>query len=206
MSFSAQKFFENRTMIQVNSLEELNSHLKDNNRIFLLLYKSGSEQSNCALEAIINAAQNAKEIVVMQADVNSVRDIHPAFNITSVPTLLEFSGSEMKSIVKGCHGESYYKTIFEQNAFKAVSADGKPVKRVTVYSTPTCHHCTNLKSYLKKNNIPFHDIDVSKDQKAAEAMVSKSGQQGVPQADINGQIIVGFDKSKIDRLLDIKAN
>jgi len=45
---------------------------------------------------------------------------------------------------------------------------------------------------------------VSKDQKAAEAMVRKSGQLGVPQTEINGQMIVGFDRDRINRLLEIK--
>jgi glutaredoxin-like YruB-family protein len=77
---------------------------------------------------------------------------------------------------------------------------------VTVYSTPSCSWCTTLKSYFKQNNIRFKDIDVSKDTRAAEEMVRKSGQQGVPQTDINGTMIVGFDKNRINQLLDIKAH
>lgn len=50
----------------------------------------------------------------------------------------------------------------------------------------------------------YHEVDASKDQKAAEVMVMKSGQQGVPQTEINGQVVVGFDKSRLNRLLEIK--
>ncbi len=56
---------------------------------------------------------------------------------------------------------------------------------------------------MDQNAIKYKEIDVSKDQKAAEAMVRKSGQQGVPQTDIGGQMIVGFDKVKINTLLGI---
>ena len=75
---------------------------------------------------------------------------------------------------------------------------------VKVYSTPGCPYCVTLKEFLNENNIQFEDIDVSKDQKALEKMVQKSGQMGVPVVDIDGQIVIGFDKEKIVQLLDIK--
>lgn len=75
---------------------------------------------------------------------------------------------------------------------------------VKVYSTPTCAYCVTLKGYLKSHNIQFEDIDVSKDQQLAQDMIAKSGQMGVPVVDIDGQIVVGFDKERICKLLDIK--
>ncbi|HIE15791.1 MAG TPA: NrdH-redoxin, partial [Bacteroidales bacterium] len=83
--------------------------------------------------------------------------------------------------------------------------DDKPQKRVTVYSTPSCSWCNTLKTHLRKHRIRFTDIDVSQDQAAAEAMVRRSGQQGVPQTDIEGEIIIGFDKNRINTLLGIQA-
>jgi glutaredoxin-like YruB-family protein len=75
---------------------------------------------------------------------------------------------------------------------------------VTVYSTPTCPWCHRVKDYLKQNKIEFKDVDVSRDRAAAMEMVNKSGQMGVPVIDINGEIIVGFDKDRISELLKIK--
>ncbi|KPK98854.1 MAG: glutaredoxin [Omnitrophica WOR_2 bacterium SM23_72] len=74
---------------------------------------------------------------------------------------------------------------------------------VKVYSTPTCPWCIRTKQFLKDNNIPFEDVDVSSNQQAAEEMIQKSGQMGVPVLDINGQIIVGFDKEKINSVLGL---
>ena len=74
--------------------------------------------------------------------------------------------------------------------------------KVKVYSTPFCPWCHRLKDYLKSKKIAFEDIDVSKDQKAAEHMVEMSGEMGVPQTEINGKIIVGFDKAAIDAELE----
>ncbi len=74
---------------------------------------------------------------------------------------------------------------------------------VKIYSTPTCPYCRMAKDFLKQNNIEFVDIDVGQDEQAAQEMVNKSGQMGVPQLEIDGQLIVGFDKSAIKRALNI---
>jgi glutaredoxin-like YruB-family protein len=76
-------------------------------------------------------------------------------------------------------------------------------KKVKIYSTPTCPWCIRTKQFLKDNNIVFEDIDVSSNQSAAEEMVQKSGQMGVPVLDIDGQIIVGFDKERIKTALGL---
>ncbi len=73
--------------------------------------------------------------------------------------------------------------------------------QVKVYSTKTCPWCHKLKDYLNEKKIKFEDIDVGEDKKAAEEMVKKSGQMGVPVSDINGKIIVGFDKEEIEKAL-----
>lgn len=73
--------------------------------------------------------------------------------------------------------------------------------KVKVYSTKTCPWCIKLKEYLKEKKIEFEDIDVGEDQKASEEMVEKSGQMGVPVTEINGQVIVGFDKEAIEKAL-----
>jgi len=74
---------------------------------------------------------------------------------------------------------------------------------VKVYSTPTCVYCKTLKGYLQKNGKEFEDIDVSKDESRLQEMIKISGQMGVPVVDIDGQVITGFDKQKIDQLLNI---
>lgn len=72
---------------------------------------------------------------------------------------------------------------------------------IKVYSTPTCPYCTMAKKYLESKNIAYENVDVSADREAAAEMVSKSGQRGVPVLEIDGNIIVGFDKERIDELV-----
>ena len=192
-------------MKNLKSYTELIPGLSAGRKSFLLLYKSGSEQSLCAKQNFESSLGNSEEISLYLADVNDVKDIHSRYGITTVPSLLIFENDSLVSVVKGCQTGHFYKALAGNKLYRAQNgAEEKPSKRVTVYSTPTCTWCNTLKTWLKKNNIPFTDIDISRDQKAAEDLVRRSGQQGVPQTDINGQIIVGFDQSKLKQLLGVQ--
>jgi glutaredoxin-like YruB-family protein len=79
----------------------------------------------------------------------------------------------------------------------------KKKQRVILFTTPTCTYCKKTKRYLRERGVPFKDVDVSKDQRAARDMVRRSGQQGVPQILIGNQVVVGFDRPKIDKLLGL---
>ena len=76
--------------------------------------------------------------------------------------------------------------------------------KIRIFSTPTCPYCVTLKEYLKDKGFEFEDIDVSQDKIASDEMIEKSGQMGVPVVDIDGEIIIGFDREKINELLKIK--
>lgn len=73
----------------------------------------------------------------------------------------------------------------------------KGLLKVTVYSTPDCPYCLLAKNFLRKNRVPFRDVDVSANPKAAKELIMKSGQMAVPVIEINGKMIVGFDKKAI---------
>ena len=73
---------------------------------------------------------------------------------------------------------------------------------IKVYSTPTCAYCKLAKEYFSSKGIDFQQLDVSNDKNALEEMTKLSGQMGVPVISINGQIVVGFDRSRIDALLN----
>jgi len=76
-------------------------------------------------------------------------------------------------------------------------------KKVKIYSTATCPYCIRAKQFLKENGVLFEDIDVANNKTAAQEMTRKTGQMGVPVLDIEGQIIVGFDREKIKQALGI---
>ena len=78
------------------------------------------------------------------------------------------------------------------------------MQKITIYTTPTCAYCKMTKAFFKEHNITYEEKDVANDHALAEEMVKKSGQMAVPVIDIDGQILVGFDKEGLSRLLNIK--
>ncbi len=77
------------------------------------------------------------------------------------------------------------------------------MKKVLIYTTPSCIWCQRAKEYFKAQNIDFEEIDVSRNRQQAQEMIRKSGQMGVPVIDIEGKIILGFDQPSIDESLGI---
>jgi glutaredoxin 3 len=75
---------------------------------------------------------------------------------------------------------------------------------VKVYTTQTCPYCTMAKNFLKENGVGFVEKNVAEDRAAAVEMVEKSGQMGVPVLDINGDIIIGFDRNAIKKSLNLE--
>lgn len=78
------------------------------------------------------------------------------------------------------------------------------MKKVLIYSTPVCHFCAMAKEYFKEHNVPYENIDVAADMEKRKEMIDKSGQLGVPVIDIEGQIIIGFNRPKINAALGIQ--
>jgi glutaredoxin-like YruB-family protein len=189
----------------VSSHNELLNKIRKEKRSYVLLYKEGSEQSECAKKNVEAVADKNIEANIFVANVKNVRDIHGNYNITTVPALLEFEAGEFKNAFKGCHKEDFYQTLLDHIIFEARAAE-RPQKNVTLYTTPTCPWCTTVKNYLRKNGVRYSEVNVAADQSAAESMVSKSGQQGVPQTEIDGQMVIGFDQTKLNQLLEIKTN
>jgi glutaredoxin 3 len=76
--------------------------------------------------------------------------------------------------------------------------------KVIVFSTPTCSFCNQAKRYFREKSIRFTDVDVSRDQSATRDILRRTGQMGVPVILINNKPIVGFDRPKINQMLNIK--
>ncbi len=77
------------------------------------------------------------------------------------------------------------------------------MKNVTIYSTPTCHFCHMAKDFFTANSIVYTEYNVASDLEKRKEMVEKSGQMGVPVIVIDGELTVGFDQSRISKLLGL---
>ena len=76
-------------------------------------------------------------------------------------------------------------------------------KNITIYSTPTCHFCQMAKEFFKEQGVAYTEFDVAHDLERRQEMIQKSGQMGVPVILVGDEVIVGFDKPKIAKLLGL---
>ena len=77
------------------------------------------------------------------------------------------------------------------------------MKDITIYSTPSCHFCHMAKDFFKENNLAYTEHDVASDQEQRKIMMEKSGQLGVPVIFIGDEMVIGFNKPKILKLLEM---
>jgi glutaredoxin-like YruB-family protein len=143
---------------------------------------------------------------VFAVDVAELKDLPSRFGVDEVPTVLLFSGGRVLQALVGAQDSAYYEDALTQS-YAAATYAGKPgaAHRVIVYTTDTCPWCVRVKTYLRQSKVSFSEINVSRDMQAAKRMSAKSGQHGVPQLDIDGQMIVGFDRVRINALLGISG-
>ncbi len=76
--------------------------------------------------------------------------------------------------------------------------------KVIVFTSPYCSWCKRVKSYLHQNRIRFTEVDVTKNSSAVRDIVRRTGQQGIPVTLVNNRPVIGFDRAKLDRLLNIR--
>jgi glutaredoxin 3 len=76
--------------------------------------------------------------------------------------------------------------------------------KVIVFTTPTCSWCVRVKKYLRERQVPFREVDVARDMRAARDLQRRTGQTGVPVIQVDTSMVVGFDKPKLDRLLGLR--
>lgn len=79
------------------------------------------------------------------------------------------------------------------------------IPNITIYTTSSCVYCKMAKEFFKSNNIAYKEINVENDLDAQQEMIKKSSQMGVPVIEINGSVIVGFDKGHVEKLLEMKG-
>jgi glutaredoxin-like YruB-family protein len=159
---------------------------------------------DAALEKL--AQQFSRKARIGKLNVDEQPQIATRYSITNLPSVAIFRQGQLVHTLIGPAPESVYRQALEEVLQPATSDTHPPggaPHQVIVFSTPTCPWCLRLKTYLRQRQISFKEIDVSQDPKAAQEMVSRSGQMGVPQMWVDGQVVVGFDRQRVDTLLGL---
>jgi glutaredoxin-like YruB-family protein len=183
--------------------------------VVLGFFSEKSEVSRAARPAFEQFCAENPAVTAFLVDVVAVPDVHPRFEITGMPTVVLVRDGKVVQRLVGPQKPAVYARALKApgapaaapaaHASAAAASARKPAHHVVVYTTDVCPWCVRVKSYLRQNDVPFREINVQRDPDAARRMVERSGQQGVPQLDIDGRVIVGFDKPRIDSLLGLAA-
>lgn len=177
---------------------------KHNEYMVLAFWGNFSENAERALKELQTFSEDYRDIPLFLVDVQKLKGIHKEYGVTSVPTVILLKNGTEINRYEGVESAAFYAVKLGGAAPARMARPAKKKKlRVTVYTSPGCAPCTLVKNYLREHNISFTAIDISQDADAARELVKRSGQQAVPQVDINGQIVVGFNKPELAARLGI---
>lgn len=193
------------TAIALHAPAELDPHLGQDLVVvgFFGSFSAVSEQARPAFEAF--AAQAAAPVLLV--DVGAVKGLHQRFGVTAVPTAVTLAQGQVIRRATGLHDAAgWARALLPHEGAVGAGAEAPRQKPVTVYTSPTCVWCTRVKRYLDEQGVRYREVDVSQDAAAAQELVRRSGQMGVPQTDVGGTIVVGFDQARLDSLLGLRAD
>lgn len=187
----------------IKNYEHLKSVREQHKDFFILMFWGDfSEAAQRALREMEGLSEDYEKVAIYALDVKKVKDVHKHYGVSSVPTVVAVKNGDVIRRIEGVESARFYATQLLGAAPSHVAVPKKnKAPKVTVYTSPACPACGRLKDYLRKKGVSFRSIDISRDEKAAKDLVRRSGQRAVPQTDINGRLIVGFDQQKIDMLL-----
>jgi glutaredoxin len=189
----------------INDRERLRKIVFENADFHILAFWGAF--SHAAQRAVVELTEFARErhdLPLIFVNVEKIKSVHKEYGVDSVPTVLVMKNGCEVDRFAGVESAAFYATHLAGMAPRHMArpARKKPL-RVTVYTSPGCAPCGMVKTWLRDRGISFRSVDISRDERAAREIARRSGQQAVPQIDINGRIVVGFDRGKLAGLLGI---
>ncbi len=175
---------------KIDSKKELTELIANKNAL-VMIHHSGSLASRTVLKTVTALADSGVNVGV--ADILEYKEISKELGVTAVPTVIGFAEGKESDRTIGIQSESFYRGLLVPKSEKQ--------KKVILYKTPTCPWCNVAKKHLDSRGVSYTEIDVSTDFAAADRLMKKSGQTGVPQIEIGDEIVVGADVKKMDALL-----
>lgn len=153
-------------------------------------FPEGSE----ALPAFQQFCAEREDLATFVMDPARAQGLLESLGVETTPVVLELQRTRVLQRLAGPRSAADYSLSFGRTV---------PSHQVVLYTAPGCSWCVRAKAYLRQRGVFFEEIDVAADSEAARRMVERSGRQGVPQIEIDGQVVVGFDRGRIDVLLGI---
>lgn len=190
----------------IRAADELDAILGDE-PVVIGFFGNFSDTARAAQPAFEQFADGHDDHPVLLIDVGAVKGVHKRFGVSAVPTVVLVQDGQVLRQVVGPQAPGYYaRALFPSGKPRRRGEDEPRQPRVTLYVSSTCPWCTKARNYLKRRQVRFSETNVSLDINAARDLQRRSGQTGVPQVDIGGQFVVGFNKPRIDELLGLRPD
>jgi len=174
--------------------------------LVVFFYGAFSEPAQRALLELEEFNRENEDVPAFGIDVQKVKGLHKEFGVENVPTVVVLQKGAVAQFLEGVKSARFYDVAVAGLApARPGKKSQKRPKRVVVYTGPGCPPCGLLKAHLRRHGVAFREVDISRDQRAAQKLVRRSGQMAVPQTDIDGRLVVGFDRARLDRLLGIHS-
>jgi glutaredoxin/thiol-disulfide isomerase/thioredoxin len=197
------------SLIQIQEAADFNRILQKQKDVVVVgFFGNFSSASRATEDAFRKFARENSDQTTLFVDVAEVKGIHKRYGVTTVPTVISITEGKVIQKIVGKQDEDYYTNAFMNHSTVSMSSSDKKkgFPPVTVWVGDSCPWCTRVKTYLRKNRVPFREVNISRDPSGASSLQARTGQTGVPQLSIGGRYVVGFDKPKIDEYLGIKPN
>lgn len=190
-----------------NELDQLiDSELGSNKEFILAFLAEDSQSSKVARESLVEALSTHPDSRAFTVDVRSVRNVAARYQVTAAPTVVRVNGCRILERLVGPQTPAAYAALMKPAVpVKAATNAGSKQPPVKVYVTNGCPWCRKLENYLDRYRVTYTKVNVETDPASAHEMTKKSGQRGVPQSDIGGTMVVGFDVARISKLLQLPA-
>jgi len=182
----------------------IDSELGSNKEFILAFLAEDSQSSKVARESLAEALSTHPDSRAFTVDVRSVRNVAARYQVTAAPTVVRVNGCQILDRLVGPQTPAAYATLMKPAVPMKSATNAAPKQPpVKVYVTNACPWCRKLEAYLDRYRVKYTKVNVETDPAAAHEMTSKSGQRGVPQSDIGGTMVVGFDLARISGLLQL---
>ncbi len=199
-------------MERVQSGEEFDELLeKTKGRLVIGFFGDFSAASRQALPQFEKFCRQNPKRAALLVDVGRVKGLHRRFGVDKVPTVLLLDKGKTVDKIVGPQSAEYYARALDGGTVpptrnqRRAGADKQRRHNVVLYVGASCPWCAKARTYLRQNQVPFREIDVSRDPAQATRLVSSSGHQGVPQLNIDGHWVIGFDLARINSLLGLRG-
>lgn len=195
------------TIQNINKAEELDLGISGVKGPAIVAFFGDFSDASKKAQPVFESCCKENDHQAFLVDVAKIKGLHKNYGVSSVPTVVVIENGEVKQRIVGPQTQAFYArallNIGDSPSKKDKSDKKEKSHRVVVYVSTSCPWCTKVKNYLRRRKVRFSEINVSNDEKAAQSLMARTGQSGVPQIDIDGQYVVGFNQAKIDQLLGL---